>query len=183
MDATEVILFMCGGGGLLIVSGCIWLLAKQRIYLDRESNKTMTELDLPLGIKLKTATPVIALFVLGTGLLIYAANQAPEHAKRLMEQESTVNVRGAVSGENEGVALYAALVSTSLPGSGPFGFAVPKPHPNHPYTLLYLVDGRIVAHQLFDPAADSSKPLDMLEINARSETVLAGDIMPRPAGF
>jgi len=184
MDATQVILFICGGGGLVIVAGCIWLLAKQRIYLDKESNATATELQLPLGIKLKTATPVIALFVVGAGLLIYAANQASEHAKHLMEQGSTVDVRGAVSGDNESVALYAALVSTSLPGSGPFSFAVPKPHPNHPYTLLYLVDGRIVAHQLFDPAVDNARSLDKLEISAHSSAdVLAGDIMPRPAGF
>jgi hypothetical protein len=182
VDATQAILLVCEAGGLVIVLGCIWLLAKQIIHLDSESKKVTTDLDM-FGIKLKTATPVIVLFVLGTGLLIYSAKKASEHSKELSEQEASVAVRGDVSGDNHGVSCYAALVSASLPGPGPFGFTVPKLHPNKTYMLLYLVDGQIVGHQMFDPQTDGNKPLTQIEINSRGETILAGDIPPRPAGY
>ena len=180
MDATQVIFTLCSAGGLVIVAGCVWLLAKQKIYLDRES-KQISEIELPLGIKLKSATPVVILFGLGAALLIYSVSQASEHSKQMTEMDKVVNVHGDLSGDNDGVSLYAALVSASVPGAGGFDFSVPMPHPNKAYTLLYLVNGRIVAHQQFDPA--TNKPLDRLEINAHTESVLAGDIAPRPAGF
>ena len=48
MLAVLGLYYLCSGAGLLMVVGGIWLIYKQRIYIDRETNQ-ITEIKTPLG--------------------------------------------------------------------------------------------------------------------------------------
>jgi hypothetical protein len=182
MESVQPVLYLCAGGGIVIVGGCLWLLLKGKIYLDRET-KQVTDVELPLGFKVKSSAPVVVLFVLGTLLLFYAANQAAALRKQEVALGATVDVRGGVIGNNSQVALYASLSSTLVPDEGEFDMSLPMPHPTRPYTLLYLVDGKIVGHQLFDPVEDIGKHLTPMDISVPHEPQFVGDIAPKPAGY
>jgi hypothetical protein len=61
--------YLSSFAGLVMVAGGIWLLYKQKIYIDSES-KQVIEVELPIG-KFKTNLPVLVLFALGFVPLIY----------------------------------------------------------------------------------------------------------------
>jgi hypothetical protein len=67
--------------GLIMVAGGIWLLYKQKIYIDKESNQ-VTEIETPLG-KFKTNVPALVLFALGFVPLIYPIVQSSGFAEEV----------------------------------------------------------------------------------------------------
>ena len=101
------ILYICAAAGLAIVLGSLLLLWKGQIYLDRET-KQVVEIELPLGIKVKSSIPVLALIVIGGALLIYSASEA----SKLGEE---VTVEGDLTGSTSRVELYASVTSLALP--------------------------------------------------------------------
>lgn len=62
--------YFCSTAGLVMVIGGIWLVAKEKIYVDRET-KEVTRVERPFGVKLQTNIPALALFLLGFVPLIY----------------------------------------------------------------------------------------------------------------
>src|SRR6476661_10924552 len=65
--------YLSSFAGLVMVVGGIWLIYKQKIYIDSES-KQVTEIELPIG-KFKTNLPALVLFALGFVPLIYPLYQ------------------------------------------------------------------------------------------------------------
>ncbi len=169
------ILYICSIAGLLVVIGSFVLLWKGRIYLDRET-KQVTEIELPLGIKMKTNLPVIMLILIGGALLVYASTEV-----RKFGEEITVD--GDLSGSTASIQLYASVAATSLPRGGPFSLSLPVTHPSRKYMLLYAVNGDLLAHQVFDPETGQGSQLPALQITLSTEPELIGDIDPMPAGY
>ena len=169
------ILYLCALGGLVLVVGCLWLLATARIVLDRQTRQ-VSEIELPLGFKLKTHVPVLVLFVLGGGLLVYAAQEVRNFGEE-------VSVDGDVAGPRSEFQLYAAVTSASLPSAGRFSIALPVTHPPRKYMLIFTMDGKVIHHQLVDPGRRKQE-LPRLEITPGEEEVaLIGEIHPLPAGY
>jgi hypothetical protein len=73
LDFTPYIL--SSAAGLVLVIGCLLLLWKGRIVLDTEG-KSVSQIELPLGIKFATQFPVLIIFLLGVVLLVYPIYQA-----------------------------------------------------------------------------------------------------------
>jgi len=104
--------------GLLMVGGGVWLLYKEKIYIDRESQQ-VTEIETPLG-KFKTNVPALALFALGFIPLIY-----PVYV--LAGSTEQVRIRGTVKTNRPDarILVYAVIESDSVIGSGEFSLKVP----------------------------------------------------------
>jgi len=169
------ILYLCSVAGLCIVLGSLLLLWKGRIYVD-QATKQITEIVLPFGIKVKTNLPVILLFLSGGGLLVYAVAEVKEFGEE-------VTVDGQINGSASSIQLYASVASQSLPRSGEFTFALPVTHPSRKYTLLYAVDGNLLAHQIVDPSVDSGHVLHAIELQVPRAPRLVGKIDPIPSGY
>jgi len=66
---------LSSAAGLVLVIGCLFLLWKGRIVLDTEG-KTVSQIELPGGVKFATQFPVLILFALGVVLLLFPIYQA-----------------------------------------------------------------------------------------------------------
>lgn len=172
MSSGLPILYLCAIGGLFTIVFSFWLLWKQRIFLDSTS-KEITEIELPLGIKVKTSLPVILLILIGGALLMYSVNEVQQLGRE-------VTVDGKVSGTATSVELFASVASQAVPQGGDFSFQLPVTYPARKYTLLYAVAGNLVAHQIVDPQGGGLKPVE-LQIPAKQ--ALMGEIDPVPAGY
>jgi hypothetical protein len=172
MSSGLPILYLCAIGGLFTIVFSFWLLWKQRIFLDSTS-KEITEIELLLGIKVKTSLPVILLILIGGALLMYSVNEVQQLGRE-------VTVDGTVSGTATSVELFASVASQSVPQGGDFSFQLPVTFPARKYTLLYTVDGNLVAHQIVDQHGGGLKPME-LQIPAKQ--ALIGQIDPVPAGY
>jgi len=106
MDARIVLLFMTEFAGLAMVVGGIWLIYKQKIYVDKESNQPL-EVGLPGGFTFKSNYPALALFALGFFPLIYPLSEL----SKLVEYPHVVTVKlTGVPNTN----VYPALVYASV---------------------------------------------------------------------
>ena len=169
------ILYICAIGGLFIIVVSFWLLWKRRIFLDR-STKEITEIELPLGIKVKTNLPVILLILIGGGLLMFSVTEVRQFGEE-------VTVDGKVSGSATSVELFASVASQSLPRGGDFSLPLPVTHPARKYTLLYAVDGNLIAHQIVDTTALEKGGLNPVELDVPAKQALMGEIDPVPPGY
>jgi hypothetical protein len=62
------LLYICAFAGLVIVLGSLTLLWKGRILVD-STQREISEVELPLGFKLKTQQPILVMFLFGSFLL------------------------------------------------------------------------------------------------------------------
>lgn len=74
MDARIVLFYLVAVGGFVMVVGGMWLILKEKIYIDRES-KQQIAIKLPGGWSFQSNYPALALFVLGFIPLIYPLQQ------------------------------------------------------------------------------------------------------------
>jgi hypothetical protein len=137
MDPRIVPLYYLSSlAGLIMVAGGIWLLYKQKIYIDRESNQ-VTEIETPLG-KFKTNIPALALFALGFFPLIYPIVKAAQFGE-------DVPIRGNLNADVYPVTVYAAVVSDSLFKAGDYSLRVPAlGKTGKEYRILFISGNSLV---------------------------------------
>jgi hypothetical protein len=163
MDARLALYYMCSVAGVVMIVGGIWLIYKQKIYIDRES-KQPVEINTPLG-NFKSNYPALTLFALGFVPLIYpiySLNTLVGYVK-----VDTVRIRGPVETSAYPALVYAARAQDSLTKNGEF--RVPVPYiGNDDYRLLLVVNGRV-----FDEARvpDRVKPGEDIRVEFRPITV------------
>lgn len=174
---TLPLYYFCSFAGLVMVIGGIWLVAKEKIYVDRET-KEVTTVELPFGIKMQTNIPALALFLLGFVPLIY-----PLYATSAMFAE--VQLSGEVAGESYPVEVYAVVKSDILRGQGRFHLAVPDlDGQKDDYKVLYVVDGAVYdGRPDLQQAANGLLPVPPREFYPAEEQVLAGEVEPVPDEF
>jgi hypothetical protein len=158
MDTMSASWLMAAAGGLIMIIGGLWLLFKQKIYLNPTTGEQLgTEVEIHGIGRFKTASPALAFFALGFVPLIYAPYQLTDVSKlkhdladaqaRLPEK---VPIRGKVTTQPPSrVDVYAAIRVDVLHRPGEFELTVPYfKEPGESYTLLYIVDsGTIVDDQ------------------------------------
>lgn len=133
LDPNLVPLFYLSSlAGLVMVVGSIWLIYKQKIFVDRET-KQVTEIKTPLGT-LKTNLPAILLFVIGFFFMVFPIVKVSELTR---DSAATVNIVGTVDSSEEPVIAYAVLAEQTMLGEKQFRLTVPIPRRGLPgYTVL-----------------------------------------------
>jgi len=93
-----------------MVVGGLWLLAKQKIYLDHET-KEPVQVELPGGVRLKANSPALALFLVGFIPLLY-----PVYKLDLREYPhvETVNLTGDLDPQEQMIVVYASTGQDSV---------------------------------------------------------------------
>jgi hypothetical protein len=141
MDARIGLYYLCAATGLFMALGGIWLIYKEKIYIDRESGQPI-EIELPLG-RFKSNYPALALFVIGFVPLIYplyAMNNLSDYVK-----VQTIPIRGPVSASAYPVVIYASPKLDTLTAQGEFRVPVPfLGRGEDDYRMLLVVNGQIV---------------------------------------
>jgi hypothetical protein len=144
MDNRIFLLYLfCSFAGLIMVGGGIWLIYKEKIYIDQES-KQITEIETPFG-KFKTNIPALALFILGFFPLIY-----PLYATSDLLHIKQVTISGMVRASVHPVLVHAIIGSDPLLQDRPFRLNVPLFDSSYGnYKIIYIA-GNIVMEEMVD---------------------------------
>ena len=175
LDSSIIPLYYLSSlAGLVMVVGGIWLLYKEKIYIDSES-KQVTETETPIG-KFKTNLPALVLFALGFIPLSYPIYQCAGIRSQL-------SLKGRVEGDAFPVQVYAVVGTDSLNQPREFSLRVPE---LQDYKILYVVPGEPVVD--YQPDVREAKegelrvPLAKL-VASRKERYKPNDLQPVPPEF
>ncbi len=145
MDSRMILFGMTELAGFIMVAGGMWLIYKQKIYIDRESKQPI-EINLPGNFSFKSNYPALALFVLGFVPLIYPFSQLkilPEYP--LVRR---VRITGMAHADAYPALVYAAEVPYPVVKDGDgFEVEVPVIHGNEEYKVLLIVNGHVLDSQ------------------------------------
>jgi hypothetical protein len=154
--------------GLLMIVGGIWLIYKEKIYIDRET-KEVTEVELPFGLKFKTNIPALVLFLIGFVLLFYPIYGARQAQEKGVEK---IQIAGEVDGDSFPVDVHAVVTSDNLQQPGQFALLVPRlGEGNQIYKVIYLAGGTVLADIADLESARNGK------IGLPAKRILANDLV------
>jgi hypothetical protein len=190
MDSRMVLYLLIAIAGFVMVVGGMWLIYKQKIYIDRESGQPIT-VELPGNFKFTSNYPALALFALGFVPLIYPVHELPQldQFKRVKNVQIQGVIRSADGGKlvqpNASTVVYAAeLPPYPLMKSGEeFSLGVPVISGKGEYQVMLVVNGHVVDYQKASARDDSNvikvefHPVDI------EPAPYAGEIQPVPADF
>ncbi len=142
--------------GSLIALGSLFLLWQQKIYIDTQT-KQITKIELPLGIKLQTNAPVIAIVFLGAALIIIPVFKHPE--------STVVALKGHVS-VHQPLKVYA--IAAQQETNGDVLLEVPG---NAYYTVIYLPrdGGAAFDSQSVDLVKGHQDPFSLRELQVQGD--------------
>jgi len=172
--------YLSSVAGLAMVIGGIWLIYKQKIYIDRESQQ-ITEIETPVG-KFKTNIPALALFILGFFPLIY-----PIVATQQFVEE--VRIHGSIRSNTHPVIVYAVTQTDSLLRDGDFRLRVPFLRKGDgEYKILYLAQGKLIVDEeraIFSSAKSGEIQLPAKDFTLPPSSVVTYEskIQPVPSEF
>jgi hypothetical protein len=175
-----VLYYLVALAGFVMVVGGMWLLWKERIYLDKESKQPIS-VKTPLG-EFSSNYPALALFALGFFPLIYpiyTINSLTEYQK-----VETVTVHGIAKGPSDAIIVYATRAEDSAGTNGKFRFTLPfLERDETQYKLLMIAN-----NQVLDRVHTSRRAGEKdTEINFRSVQFEApsyrGEVVPIPEAF
>jgi hypothetical protein len=180
MDPRIYLYFLSALSGVIMITGGIWLIYKEKIYIDRESKQPI-EIQSPLG-SFKSNYPALTLFVIGFFPLtypIYAVNNLSEFIK-----VDTVRIKGLVEANAYPVLVYAARAQDSLTSNGEFGMPVPfLGRGLDDYRVLLVVNGHVLDDQRVERSANSGE----IEVTFKPVVVeppaYQADLAPVPPGY
>lgn len=123
MDSWIIIplYYFCSVAGLVMVVGGIWLIYKEKIFIDRET-KQITEIEIPGGWKFRTNIPAMVLFVLGFFPLGYPLYEL--HG--IVEKPDVEEIGGTIDPPQRGVKVILAVKEFYPDLTGKFWFNVEK---------------------------------------------------------
>jgi hypothetical protein len=105
MNWTMSLFALCSVAGLVMVVGSLFLLWKGRIILEKQgdNNYSASEIELPMGIKLKTQFPVLIMFLFGAFMLFVPIHYCPQLCKdpasHLRQPLEMVELRGSITSD------------------------------------------------------------------------------------
>ena len=179
MDPSRFIAlyYLSSVAGLFMVAGGIWLIYKEKIYIDKES-KEVTEIETPIG-KFKTNIPALALFILGFIPLIYPLVKSGEITK---ETTKEMKIMGSVKSSTHPVQVYAVIESDSLMQDREFSLWVPTS--SKEYRVIYIARN-IVLEDIADPKGKKSEEIKLpgKEILAAGTESFEPDVSSVPQEF
>lgn len=156
----------------VMIIGGIWLIYKQKIYIDRET-KQVTEIGTPLG-NFKTNAPALMLFGLGFVPLIYPMFQLAGDVRE-------VSIRGTLQTDSP-VDVYAVIATDSLPSGGRFYVNLPVVKNAQQCRLVYVSGGVIRSFDVVHIARQDTVELTGKVIQQQARTPVQ-TLRPVPAEF
>lgn len=154
MDSRMVLFFLSTIAGFVMIVGGMWLIYKEKIYIDRESQQPI-KIELPGHFSFTSNYPALALFVLGFFPLIY-----PFQKLTLLTQYKLVkdvHIRGLIHSDgvhdvvqpDVATIVYAArLPAYPLVRSGEeFTLGVPVIDGTDEYEVMLVVNGHVLDYQ------------------------------------
>lgn len=179
-DTSQGLYYLPAIAGFIMVVGGVWLIWKEKIYIDRET-KRVIEIELPVGLgKFKSNVPALALFVIGCIPLIYPMIGS----KRLVPPE--LQLQGEVENEKDyPFEVYAAISAESVKNRRTFSLSVPPLSGNRAeYKLLYVTQDNRVWEEPVPIKADSGViVLQTKFIPQKQVTYEPGKVVDKPPGF
>lgn len=151
MDARMILFFMTALAGFVMIAGGMWLIYKEKIYIDRESNKPI-EVKLPGNFSFTSNYPALALFALGFFPLVYPFHELPQLTKYILVRK--VKFKGSIQSDAHPALVYAARTPYAVEQTDDgFNFDVPVIKGDEEYRALLIVDGHVIASQTVAPTA------------------------------
>jgi hypothetical protein len=145
MDDRMILFFMSTLAGLVMIVGGMWLIYKEKIYIDRESNKPI-EVKLPGNFSFSSNYPALALFALGFFPLTYPFHELPLLTKYVLVKN--VKIKGLVNADVYPALVYAARAPQAVVKTGEgFNFAVPFIKDDEGYKVLLIVNNHVLDSQ------------------------------------
>jgi hypothetical protein len=174
MDPRLVLYYVVSAAGFVMVVGGIWLIYKEKIFIDHESKEPI-EIQSPLG-SFKSNYPALTLFVLGFFPLVYPIYTI-NNIVGFVHVE-TVRIKGPVHASSYPVLVYAARAQDAVTSEG--DFLVPVPYldkQENDYKILLVVNGHVI-----DEARAVRKPnSDAIDINFKPVVVDSPNFVPTVA--
>jgi hypothetical protein len=141
MDPRIALYYLTSLAGLVMVVGGIWLIYKEKIYIDRESQQPI-EIRSPLGT-FKSNYPALALFALGFFPLVYSLHEV--NNMDIFVKVEEVGIHGAIEASTYPVLVYAVRAHDSLNAKREFSVRVPYLGKGEDdYNILLVVNGRVL---------------------------------------
>jgi hypothetical protein len=145
MDPRIALYFLSSLGGLVMIVGGIWLIYKEKIYIDSESKQAI-EIKTPLG-GFKSNYPALALFALGFFPLIFPIYRLGDIQDGRVTV-ATVRLSGPVKASAYPVAIYAAAEDYFVERDGSFTVDVPIfGGRDKEYKVLLVVNNQVLDTQ------------------------------------
>lgn len=181
MDIRMFLLFMTEFAGFVMVVGGIWLIYKEKIYLDKESNQPI-EVTLPGNFNFKSNYPALALFALGFFPLIYPFHEI----SKLKDYPRVVSVKlTGVPDIDVHPALIYASVSPGVVTQNGESFTVPVPfigNGDDEYKVLLVANEHVLDVQTAKKTGNND-----IEVKFRKTIVVPAEYQtteaPVPAGY
>ncbi len=166
----------CVAGFIMVVGG-MWLIWKEKIYVDRETKEPI-EIELPIVGKLKTNIPALVLFIIGFVLCIYPMLKNPPLPE--------LQLRGEVESDKDyPFEVYAAISAESVKNRRTFSLSVPPLSGNREeYKLLYVTgDNRVWEEPVPTKDRGGIISLRTKTIPQKQLTYEPGKVPDKPPGF
>jgi hypothetical protein len=141
MDPRLALYYVVAAAGFIMIVGGIWLIYKEKIFIDRESKEPI-EIQSPLG-SFKSNYPALTLFALGFFPLVYPIYTINNLTDFVHVQ--TVRIKGPVHASAYPVLVYAARAQDAVTSEG--DFQVPVPYldkQENDYRILLVVNGHVI---------------------------------------
>ena len=181
--------YMSSVTGLIMVAGGIFLLYKEKIYIDSQT-KEVTALETPVGT-FRTNAPALALFLIGFIPLIYPIYQsskdeekvrmAQEETRQIQEEKVKLQGRASVDKDKYPVQVYVVLDSDSLNNASDYSFNVPAHWYKGYYKILYKTDDEKVQEETADLDKADGGVITLVGIQKKKKD--ADGVPPKPEDF
>lgn len=122
------LLYLCSIAGFVMVAGGVFLIYKEKIYIDKETN-SVTSVETPMGT-FKTNVPALALFILGFIPLVFPIYIVKSHSEK-------IGISGEITSNVFPVTVYAVYESETLQNDGSYTLKVPSQTDSGKYKLIF----------------------------------------------
>jgi len=175
-----VLYYFVALAGFVMVVGGMWLLWREKIYLDQESKQPIS-VETPLG-KFTSNYPALALFALGFVPLIYpivSINKLSDYVR-----VETVRIHGLAQGTSDATFVYATRAADVPSRNGDFRLVVPfLENDQNDYKVLLIVNGRVL-DQVHASRTENKKDIEVKFRAVQTEPpAFTGTVAPVPPEF
>lgn len=175
-----ILFYLVSFAGFVMIVGGIWLLFKEKIYLDSRSKQPIS-IETPIG-KFTSNYPALTLFALGFVPLIYpiyAINTLAEYVRL-----EPVRIRGLAQANAEGVLVYATRAVDTPSRDGSYRFVVPYlVGGDNEYKVLLIVGDRVVDTVHVERPPDTKE----VKVNFRNfeaeRSPFKPEVQPKPSDY